>query len=1125
VSNNKQYIISASDDRSIKIFDFDKKRLLYVINQAHQSGVTSLLLTNDTKYIISASNDIDKHLKIFDFKTREVACSFDEAVDSPITALALTKDNKYIIIGSTDKSIKVFDFQKRQFLFTFDNIHDAPINSVAISQDKMTIVSACYDGSYHILDLSEKKLVHSWKPHEEKITTMITSNDKKMVITASRDLKINIFDMEKRLDVAVINKAHKAAITGLAITSTDNVLISVSRDKCVKFFDFKTQEMLYIIINAHDEPITTVAITSDDSNIITAAEDLSIKIFDFATKQCFYTLTNAQEYPGCSIVITDDSRYMVCESIDRSLHLFDLKQRQNITSVPNTTLVTNLVVHPEIPLVLSRDNKFAIFQLNTCSIGLYDIELREVYTKIENCIDGILTSFAITERYNYLIAGSSKGSIIVLDLNSSQKIFTLENVHSCKITGIVLSDWDKYIISSDMDGRIVITKNPVGSSEIVALDADYQETASIYDLMVLNRFISEKTTSGKILILKKYPHLQIFPYRWNFFHLVCKFFVSRDMIKSCVEFEIPLIVDTFNHTAIHYLFNKGVVDFGLINSLLERYTDLITKQDNVDKIIHSLTFDLQSILHLNTPQVAYFLRIGSGVPEIFGEEEIPHFGQLSNSRSKVFYVSKSPYFTPEVHTAIMHREEEDVVGNKPVIAILMMKFKLNYKPFSKDMLRMLKALNRITNEDIYATQTVSILVEYLWDKNKLFHYSLTLIFSILMILFSIFSGLHERILAFEIIVFVLGLFFTFYELFQMKFTPVKIYFTQVWNLVDLTFNVILLCNIIFLWTDALRITRQWFMSLSLFFGYIKWISFFRVFDSTRKLIRMIIEIFKGIKSFLFIMVFLIFGFALIFYLFNYEMSFSANLFIIYNLLFANSDPSAYSRPLLIYYVIFTIILSIVLLNMLIAIMGDVYQRVLAQRILAEGREKVSLILEATLFIRAFQRMYRRKEKVANLLKKKTKNVYKRLSRLDSQMLVDVEEEEKFEKDASKGFLYFAQKVNRKNQYLTNLFDWDVKMKRTNRQVHGNAILTSEQEAFETVSLNSQIAELKSTLEQQDDRIKELEKCVKNNFEDLEKKLKVKMEEILTAVLEGSQKSNELKRMSTKKVTQKDSDDV
>ena len=47
----------------------------------NKGGVTSLLLTSDTKYIISASNDSDKHLKIFDFKTREVACSFDEAVE------------------------------------------------------------------------------------------------------------------------------------------------------------------------------------------------------------------------------------------------------------------------------------------------------------------------------------------------------------------------------------------------------------------------------------------------------------------------------------------------------------------------------------------------------------------------------------------------------------------------------------------------------------------------------------------------------------------------------------------------------------------------------------------------------------------------------------------------------------------------------------------------------------------------------------------------------------------------------------------------------------------------------------------------------------------------------------
>jgi len=49
-----------------------------------KGGVTSLLLTSDTKYIISASNDSDKQLKIFDFKTREVVCSLSETNDCMI---------------------------------------------------------------------------------------------------------------------------------------------------------------------------------------------------------------------------------------------------------------------------------------------------------------------------------------------------------------------------------------------------------------------------------------------------------------------------------------------------------------------------------------------------------------------------------------------------------------------------------------------------------------------------------------------------------------------------------------------------------------------------------------------------------------------------------------------------------------------------------------------------------------------------------------------------------------------------------------------------------------------------------------------------------------------------------
>ena len=130
---------------------------------------------------------------------------------------------KFLIFKNVNFSLPLKMFMMVSFDKLFFNHSLAPINSVAISKDKMIIASACYDGSYHILDLSDNRFVHSWKPHDgillreyfvqslkkERITKMIISNDKKIVITASRDLKIKIFDFERQVDVAVIEKAHK----------------------------------------------------------------------------------------------------------------------------------------------------------------------------------------------------------------------------------------------------------------------------------------------------------------------------------------------------------------------------------------------------------------------------------------------------------------------------------------------------------------------------------------------------------------------------------------------------------------------------------------------------------------------------------------------------------------------------------------------------------------------------------------------------------------------------------------------------------------------------------------------------------------------------------------------------
>lgn len=62
--------------------------------------------------------------------------------------------------------------------------------------------------------------------------------------------------------------------------------------------------------------------------------------------------------------------------------------------------------------------------------------------------------------------------------------------------------------------------------------------------------------------------------------------------------------------------------------------------------------------------------------------------------------------------------------------------------------------------------------------------------------------------------------------------------------------------------------KNWLVGLSILIGYFKWISFFRVFDSTRRLIKAIVDVLKDTRAFAVVIIFIIFGFSITFLEFN-----------------------------------------------------------------------------------------------------------------------------------------------------------------------------------------------------------------------------------------------------------------
>jgi hypothetical protein len=279
------------------------------------------------------------------------------------------------------------------------------------------------------------------------------------------------------------------------------------------------------------------------------------------------------------------------------------------------------------------------------------------------------------------------------------------------------------------------------------------------------------------------------------------------------------------------------------------------------------------------------------------------------------------------------------------------------------MLNILKVLQHVHNEEIFKSKAISMILEHLWSHTKGFYFFLLFLYSIQMVLLSVYIALGNPNQGLEITIVVIASLFFLYELVQFKALGLKVYTTDWQNWLDLGYPLFLISTIIVMWSDNINtpddiLRKHWIRALCIVFGYTKWLFYFRVIKHTRTLIRIIVEILKDMSSFCLVLLMIFFGFTFVFMEFNYTVEFGNQLFNVYALLYANYASPGETPFEVFFSVIITFILSVVLLNLLIAIMGETYNNIQQSAVLADSREKVDLVLEALIMLRTFKKCRR-----------------------------------------------------------------------------------------------------------------------------------------------------------------------
>ena len=106
-------------------------------------AIHSVIVTPNNKYVLSASDDLS--IKIFDLETKDLVHQFFYSHDGKylqwnlsqifidqITVLSMSPGNRFVASGSKDCSVRIFDIETKQLVHQLANIHNGNVYHTGI---------------------------------------------------------------------------------------------------------------------------------------------------------------------------------------------------------------------------------------------------------------------------------------------------------------------------------------------------------------------------------------------------------------------------------------------------------------------------------------------------------------------------------------------------------------------------------------------------------------------------------------------------------------------------------------------------------------------------------------------------------------------------------------------------------------------------------------------------------------------------------------------------------------------------------------------------------------------------------------------------------------------------------
>lgn len=940
INNTDTILASGSQDKSLRIWDLKTKSIKF-IQDAYPNLINFIIIPKDSDLVISSSfNSI--YIENLEEKRTEVIL---EGHSKFVLNFILSPDNKKVISISDDKTMKFWGIADNEEKDVLEE-HTINVSCLFVSTDNLHIISGGWDCLVIVWKIKEKKPLHILKGHNHYVSCIEPTSDIHKAISGSWDNSLKIWDIKKGKLLHTCT-GHTSNVFGLVVSKENELFVSVSGDYKVIFWSLNDYSELFSL--SYKGFTTKVEILSNSLALLSTFEG---NFQSYNLKKNKIELDLKFESGIISFTILPDHSKLILFFIDKTVSIWDFKNIKELKKITGYEIEFPFICH-------SLSDSCIAFATIDCQLRIFDINK---YTEINSFISKSGIAYGImTKCKSFFIAGTNSGEIIAWNLIEKRVEVSFQG-HSKKIESLVLTKDEVYLVSCSKDAKIKLWKIKKYLEDPEAKISD--DTLDCGEVGLTEKTVSLKLKetrelNSKDYLRKLYPALMyngfkhrfvkkqlpikndckiVFGGKRNLAHIYC-YLGYYSHLQRALELGCKIRRDSSKNSPLHYAIEKNSQKCADI--ILEFMISLSKKEEYYSNYIefnYALRDDIYKIIKLKSLLTPLYLE------SIF-----------IVSTDKLLPTSINDFTPPLIifsdHTRVSFDSFLNVFGSdkKKTKYEIFVEFRtttieFNLSNGSSECYKLYDALSRCKNHEVFTTSLVRTILDFKFNlfRRIIYFLSFVLVLNLFLMIACITDYQGPGIFSLAFVT--LNWLMLVHECFQFSYEGLRVYFSKKSNLID-----ILGCILTILW-----ITLNYFNSdlyllkwLMVFTNFIKGLNIFKAFDSTRFYISLITRAVKETYSFLIIFSYTTFGFGALYIasINEAESPFIMLWKVPYELNFGVfNTPNNFSIEY-VYFILASLFNIIMMLNLLIAILGDSFDKFQIDAVELDYIEKLNSILD------------------------------------------------------------------------------------------------------------------------------------------------------------------------------------